>query len=131
MNVERLRKVASIVLSDPERFAMDQWVSECGTMCCIGGHAVLDAGYAQVVHSRLGDYFTDTDAGKAAVANGDYDSIYEAALELTNPQGGNLFYVSDWPERFQVAFRAASDDPVERARIAAERIEYFISTGGE
>ena len=38
---ETCQQVANIIDSEPHRFDMDQWESECGTKACIAGHTAI------------------------------------------------------------------------------------------
>lgn len=47
-NVDLFRRVADRIERDPESYDQRTWVriGECGTVACIGGHALLEAGGA-------------------------------------------------------------------------------------
>ena len=53
------RAVLDVADSDPEHFAMRDWIAEhsCGTVACLGGWTLIKAGYTYVqVEAEYGDY---------------------------------------------------------------------------
>lgn len=130
MNVKLLRKVQKFLLDEPRRFDMSNWIVDsdsyeanvlkpppCGTMCCIGGAAI-------VIHDKIKLNHTGRD-------NFQY-SIFDKAigtLELSRGQGENLFAYANWPGKFAKAYVAAKT-PLQRAKVGVARIEHFIKTNG-
>jgi hypothetical protein len=120
MNVELLQKVKQAILAEADRFDMHSWAEteqrdlscsiaskpSCGTTCCIGG-------WAAAIHNQLHD-----------------DSLHymKGNLALGISAASQLFYVEEWPLVFSRAYEKETS-PRERARIAAERIDFFIEKG--
>lgn len=101
MNIERLRAVKQKILDEPESFDMSDW--ECGTTRCIGGWACL------LFPKEVDRYFSESAS---------------RILGLDHLQREKLFYQDEWPPEFR-------DPKIDPAKIAAARIEHFISTNGE
>lgn len=87
----------------------------CGTTGCIAGWA-LHLTDAKILETStfLGVNFED-----AAIKE----------LGITKTQARSLFYDHRWPEKFDHDYNN-SDSFYDRARIAAERIQFFIDTNG-
>lgn len=132
MNTKLLRQVKRIILDEPKRLYMTTWIytalegeSErppCGTLGCIAGWAaLLDSGGADNLNKAK-----DAIRGKGeSVAK-----VAKKALELGVGQANRLFYLPGWPRHFHHSYVSAKT-PKERAKIAAERIDKFIATGGK
>lgn len=136
MNVARLQRIRDHVAATPDVFDMDDWVGRCGTVCCFGGHAALDAGYIVVRTSPRPDtfavYYDITAAGLASAPHVTWfntDPMFAAALELSKAQADRLFYIDGWPKDFRELFQKA-ETAAARATIAAKRIDRFIGSGG-
>lgn len=128
MNVKLLRKVKNHILEEPRRFIMWTWritkgsgtkyladnntyssFAKCGTAACIAGWT------CELARKDVGLSYSET-AGKLLNLD-DEDARYR------------LFMASRWPNKFAIPFRNAKTAK-SRAKIAAERIEHFISTKG-
>lgn len=115
MNTKLLLKVKRKILKYPQLFDMSWFTSanSCGTTHCIGGWAKV---------------FSKSDK-------------VDCGLEITTKQCDKLFYVNFWPEPFRTKYldlctgsvlRAWTPKPGNErkvAKVAAERIDYFIATG--
>ena len=124
MNVKLLRKVKKQILEEPRSFQMSDVVTrlkpgkvysdygldykapKCGTIACIAGWTNLLAS-AEYLNSTI---------------------EAETLLGISPTESANLFLASQWPERYQEQWESAKT-PKARARVAANRIEYFIRTG--
>lgn len=131
MNVKLLRKVKKHILEEPRRFAMGTWLKKytpgtlidepdseafvtrrvpaCGTVGCIAGWTV------------------DLTGGKSNRAA--FESTARRRLEISPTKSTRLFYTYAWPQKFLDRYLNANTKQT-RAKIAAERIEHFISTKG-
>lgn len=121
MNTELLLKVKAAILAEPRKFVMEDYIaidpaSPCGTVCCIAGHAIaIDRNWPSLKTGLKSDisFFA---AGKEA-------------LQISSIQACYLFDLCDWPEDLLERYKF-SETAQERAQIAAERIDCFISTNG-
>lgn len=135
MNIDRLLRVKERILAEPAAFQMDGYVSACGTACCIGGHAAIDAGFItpSATTSRLG--YDLTPAGAQVVGGLAYGSgrdgfgVFSDALGLSPSAANRLFFVANWPKGFREPFERAAG-AAARATIASKRIDHFIRTEG-
>jgi len=144
--IRLLRRVQEHILSDPRRFNMDYWkrhvslariaagedcifgiesakdVPPCGTIACIAGWTALlgtPPGNRPLLWSKVRTCATELLGLKPLLDERgfSYGSDYR------------LFFEENWPERFYHRFRLATSRR-QRARIAAQRIDHFIKTGG-
>jgi hypothetical protein len=121
MNVELLLKVKQAILEEPRRFDMAEWSSEdvygkakipnCGTTCCMSG-------WATAIYNR-------DNGARFGYPDG------EDVLDISSEQGDRLFFLSQWPSPFHIAYKKAmrNRDNHGMAQAAADRIDYFIETG--
>lgn len=125
MNIELLKKVRNRLrrMKHKEHFVMRVFVSknECGTAACIGGHALLIAGYKPTTWDEAVQEFKEVipPGKKKAIP------IWEAArqaLGLDETEAGKLFVKGRWPDQFR-------EDNLPRT--AADRIDHFIETDGQ
>lgn len=130
INVELLERVKAHILEEPTRFDMGDFVIQgeylenfaanfgrpippCGTIACIAGWAVL------------------LSEGQTSGAGSDVQAEAEALLGLSVEQRERLFYTSNWPKKFNEAYRDAEDVRLPAAALAAaRRIDHFIKTNG-
>jgi len=131
MNIELLQKVRDAILAEPRRFNMGYWVTDgvttapCGTAACIGGYALVlnkmeedkTMDWVRGIH-----YFTMS-PGWIIVTDA------QRVLGLTLDQRSRLFNDNCWPNPYRDQLRSATD-PAKAAKIAADRIDLFIRTGG-
>lgn len=124
MNTALLLQVKDAILAETEHFDMGYWfrdhmhrdralqtLTQCGTTACIAGWAVY-IGIDNVRTVRWIEY-------KA-----------KALLDLSKCQASRLFYVANWPLQYYSAYHDATSD-LQRAVVAAQRIEHFIATNGD
>jgi hypothetical protein len=123
MNTKLLRRIQKRILKEPRQFAMSwlfrsqedvTWkIPNCGTAACIAGWcgSVISGNNPKTI-SSIGLY-------GAPQASKD--------LKLTYAQGGRLFYLSGWPDKFR---KVHQEGTAAFARQAARRIEHFIKTKG-
>ena len=144
MNITLLRNIQSVILEQPLRLNMYDWIEEssrspCGTVGCIAGHAVLidtlkkahktfkDKKFLKSILPDLRRSYISKDAAKL--------------LGLTKKQASKLYFVADWPEPFKTDYYEIiheDDYPnaemitkksrEKLAQITSNRIEYFIDT---
>lgn len=142
MNVDLLIRVRYKILDEPRQFVMQRFfatsmridsdsetpeglrdisreVPNCGTAACIAGWALTLSRTESHRPIDAAEYYM-------------YRTHLPARVELglTSLQAQRLFYVTGWPWEFQKRWEETRD-VVERARIAADRIDHFIATGGE
>lgn len=136
-----LRMVAKHILAEPRRYDQNQIISfgeagtyyedgsvypACGTIACIGG-------WLEILTSKKKDkrdcIHTAMNFGRLAKLLGvTLEQLYclTAYTHTTPYDGAEVVYV--WPEKFRKAYEKAQTAKT-RAKIANERIEYFIKTG--
>jgi hypothetical protein len=146
-----LRKEADRILAEPTRFNMAEWavrlfnaVGEmCGTTLCIAGFIATDAGAElRTTQGRFVRFVSTAilrarvpDSSDAYYKDKDIDAVYPAEvaqwiLQLTDEQAKRLFYVDRWPSVYAEAYLDVERFPYLRARVAYERIHFFIDTEG-
>lgn len=123
MNKKLLRQIKKTILAKPEQFRMDSW--NCGTAMCIAGHACNLAGLKWTGKR-----------GRKLAAGGDVGDVAAAVLDIDPPslidsydvtEADRLFWVDKWPHDLQDDYLAANTHTA-RARVAAKRIERFITS---
>ncbi len=135
MNTKLLLEIKEKILLMPRNFKMSAFFStileyadkelnripdNCGTTCCIAGWAIsLQTEEKTPLAGKMFKYRTDG-------LNEDLGAQY---LDLTSSQAVRLFSANYWPEYFQDQYDAA-ETYIERAQIAAKRIDHFIATEG-
>ena len=147
MNIDRLLRVKARILAEPVEFEMDHYVSTrrdtsgevCGTACCIGGHAAVDAGFITLRTAPLPGFsslgYELTPAGAKVVGGMAFGSgvdgfgVFADALDLSPSEANRLFFVANWPKGFRVPFEQATG-ATARANIAGKRIDHFMRTEG-
>jgi hypothetical protein len=141
--IKLLRRVKKHILAEPKRLQMGAWgyrtsETQCGTAACIGG-------WAAILNKLPGKKILELPKFEiyATVDSAPYTSPKEIAvgsaqgrnaLEITPRQATRLFFVDQWPWKYQRAYVVAERQPNTFKKIAvitAERIEHFIKTGGE
>jgi hypothetical protein len=125
MNVELLRQVVEEIEREGDRrFDMKVGISKgkrglwgkltgepCGTVCCLAGATYI---HLQGVPSEL----KKLSDGKQLSKWRQIKRYAEEKLEITNEQGTRLFFVDEWPKKFQdlysldhiAALKAATED---------------------
>ena len=138
MHKTRLRQIKKWLLEKPGKFNMETWVNYCGTTCCIGGKGAILAGYARIprvrdgeenwgdlIPTRLGKRVNEAEKADPIMC---WDPMYRKSLRLTIAESHRLFDVEKWPAKFKNAYWEAYE-PVDQAKVAAQRIDHFIATG--
>jgi hypothetical protein len=122
MNTELLLRVKAAILEEPNKFDMGMWFEDaaCGTTACIAGWSVALSENLKDLRDGFSFWgkLDGTISGHAAKAIG--------VDELT---ADKLFYTNNWPEDLERLFNNAHSTE-ERAKVAADRIDHFISTEG-
>src|SRR5687767_4912038 len=99
INYPRLKRVRALILAEPERFSMVDWVSEEGRVADIGGLAAIDAGFIAPRTSRhphTGLWYDVTPAG-ATLDHNLYDQArFRVALSLAPEEADRLFHAERW-----------------------------------
>lgn len=126
VNVELFQRVKEKILQAPEQFDMGGWgwpqddaAPECGTVCCIGGWAMLLA-------------YPDDKTLQLDLARGNFtynnilDPLKVRVPALGEPSGcaSRIFYTNNWPTDFRRRYVYAQS-PQERAQAAADYIDYI------
>lgn len=131
INKELLQKVRDHILEEPRRYNQETYFTEetdapCGTAACIAGWAVL---LGQGEPSRAPCPCDDSDCMGLPMWRRDAVGL----LGLNQMEASVLFNASayHWPEPFRTRFQMASavEDAVERARAAADYIDWIIANG--
>lgn len=126
-NIGLLRRVKEHILTEPRRFTMERWLDEndlegnhppCGTAACIAGWTVLLKDGRQVTSLGIASRAAEL-LGLGTRDVGDYEVFTKA---------NSLFFVKNWPKRYKRAY-SRTRKLANRARIAGQRIEYFIKHG--
>lgn len=123
-----------MILDEPRRFSMGTFVTNddthiqhppCGTVACIAGWAVIEHDRARGKSGsiRVTQKYADGVLSFGAKA--------AEVLGLDEQQAGRLFYTGNWPERFYDEYYEFAPGSLGRAKVAAERLDHFIATGGE
>ena len=133
MNVKLLDKVKKEILKEPERFLMDGWSrpigkgKTCTTAFCIGGWAVALSSKKDLRKASGG--FLPTDSAF------DYVSTAAKLLRLDPDQAHRLFCSQEWPASYEKIFSMLENEGLvgtdAAAKIAARRIDFFITTNGD
>jgi hypothetical protein len=119
-----LREAAQAILAEPKLYDQTQDCvpkATCGTTGCIFGFvaSIMDLKPKPSLYSEvaivLGIPYLDKDGR---------DWVTQDHTELT--PAAKLFYY--WPEEWQIKYQRANT-PYQKAKVAADRIEYFIETG--
>ena len=135
MNVEKINQVIAAIR--PEELWMQGFGREtkCGTLACVAGHTLLMSGY------RLSPTNPNVFTAWSGAKVGPFDVSLVAAtlLGLEIVQAEKLFYMGNWPEKFQDAYikadasdfgLRAAESKAEKLRILKERVAHFIATEG-
>ncbi len=121
---EKLLAIVAHVKDEPRRMDMEDWyytydggpseyVPPCGTVACLSGWAV--------------ELFGPNSSRHLASR---HDRLYgQVALGITIHQVLSLFYVYNWPHKFQKAFAYAKQRTPECVAVVEQRVLYFIRTG--
>jgi hypothetical protein len=144
INVKLLRQIKRRILEEPRHFDMaffairpgkiglkGDLMPPCNTVACIAGDAVI---LSDGPPKRITEDFIYSVEDRAT-----------ELLGLNYSQAQRLFFLSHWPADFADGYidadeTAEDEDSLEderleamktRARIAADRIDYFIRTNGE
>lgn len=118
MNEQALLEVKQQILDYPENFDMALYVSVCGTVCCIAGRLVLNAGWATepnplyVTHEMIPG------------VERTIESVATEILDCSVP-AEELFFIPSWPYDLQALYFNSGCEG--RALAAAERIDRFIA----
>jgi len=143
MNIELLKKVKEYILSKPIHFNMKRGIArepECGTVACLAGTACLlsipdpdpkceDGLFWWYIQTQLPlpDYGEPEKKEKEEVGWFPVRETAEHFLGLKPHQGHELFHHENWDGDYGERYDDAYNDPEERAAIAAQYIDYFIS----
>lgn len=134
MNVYLLEQIKMAIEAEPAQFVMARWFSgprtiadnydlprkipNCGTAACIAGWAYSIRAERTPAEAR------DLVMGSAVPLVG-----AERLLAVSPRQFSRLCHVSGWPEHFREGWM--KEATLEgRARIACDRIDWFIATDG-
>lgn len=141
INYPLLRQIRDEILKRPKQFEMSTWFSKdpgapmCVTTACIAGWAVtIDKSKPECISPLVGaksispkfgnglDYLSGNVAHKMQRRG-------RQLLGLNSSQANGLFMVSGWPDRFRRSHVSTASQE-GRAKIAADRIDFFIKTKG-
>lgn len=133
INTELLRKTAALIEANAVNFDMQKWHGiitkpaerntlqrllnlkpkeiACGTTYCIAGYVLMAEGIT------LNDWRC-------------IPATAQRLLKLTNDQATRLFYCWAWPEGFAKAYERDKKFNMDRAWVAVQRIDHFITTEG-
>lgn len=150
MNKEKVEKARDLIANVPDVY-MENWFNDgtsCGTVGCIAGWVLLDAGLTKKVAEpslfRHG-FYTKVDLDQPCVAealnaagltdpasrsNSAPGTTAARLLGLTGNERRRLFHLTHWPPKFHEAYTAAKN-PVARKQAVVDRINHFLATNGE
>lgn len=125
-NLKLLRKVRDAILEHHDQFVMSSYfdifncigkeAGGCGTAACIAGWTIhLSQNKKTIYESRRHGPDNRTAAAMAE-------------LGISKPEAHSLFHLSYWPLQFIDQYWAVNTTH-GRAKVAADRIDYFIETG--
>jgi hypothetical protein len=132
MNVDLLEAVRHAIRTHPDRFCAAQWAfarnaravlrhgaAPEGFRCCIAGHVLLETGRAEErALLREGGFHT---------GGGLWTQAAEA-LALTEVQGRELFFPSQWDRPHKQAYYLCTQE--DEADVATAYIDYFLVKHG-
>lgn len=129
MNVALFKEIRKRILAEPTQFHMGSWFNthpHCNTTACIAGWACVLESKEQDIATIMKHYM-DGNWGECGPA--------ERAMKLLGidpMQASRLFYSTSWPKPYNVDYYVAkvNQDWCKAARVAAERIMFFINSGG-
>lgn len=144
LNVKLLQKIKKQILAAPETFEMQEFIQKeresysdetfegnswpsCGTVCCIGGWAD--------VFQQMKEKGTRSLKKISTAYRGDLKMAEILGLPYEKWQEGSvygdckLFYVEDWPEKYQEKWEKARTSR-GKARVAADLIDEVCKKGG-
>ena len=137
MNIPLLREIQDQIISTPEKLDMlsyfdsqtqihtdlevarAQIIHDCDTTACISGWALAlrpEVELSPIIY--FGGCATDLEATACR------------ALDITEDQGRLLFHLGEWPDQFADDYMGCEGSPKAQAKVAYDRIEHFIQTGG-
>jgi hypothetical protein len=132
VNVPMLQKIKEVILAQPKRVEMYDWLRHrspkrggpvCGNVGCI-------AGWACLLSEKEGR--TLAAKGRALIDRyryTDYKTNGREALDLSREQADRLFFLDVWSKRLAEEYDRART-PKGRARVVARRIDLFIRSKG-
>lgn len=119
LNKELLMKVRDAILAEPNLFDMSGWkfLRDCGTTCCIAGHAVRLADPEAFERLCSQDSLKWSNKGKEV-------------LGLSNDRCWILFHSSRWPEQWADKYFAVQENSDLRAMVAGQFLDAVIASDG-
>jgi len=126
-NEKALLRAKECILADPSQFDMYDYQNEfdkqssCGTTACIAGWIVYNEYPECISDDKLAVDVLKFPSGMY------YESLAEDAVNATNLDVNSLFHEGSWPEKYYTRFQKAKTRK-EKAKIAAEVIDYFIES---
>lgn len=142
----RLMTIANQILRAPNAFDMQAFGKVdkpmCGTVCCVAGQALVNAGAKLIgddifvanasLRRRIEAIGADVYGWPSVRGDNTIKGCEHAArnvLGLSMAEGNRLFYLHEWPYKYQGAYNHAKS-PKGRARAGHNRIRHFIATDG-
>jgi hypothetical protein len=132
MNVEKLRRIKEIILAEPRRLNMGDWIAAvrtdhesaptCGTVGCIAGWAILEetgirfkdieSDKTKTRYASLGEWDEKEIHARVQLAakfgtSPSASALGRAILDLTYEQADDLFYTANWPVEFKNQYHEA------------------------
>jgi len=138
--VSILRKVKKHILEEPKRLDMENWLivgdnvriiygrnaPACGTVGCIAGWVNV-LGNSNYDYNYFSSYRIAENAAEILKISY-YPNYINEKYIITQGNLAQLFVLHSWPSKYLNAYKKAKS-PAGRARVTANRIEYFIWTG--
>jgi hypothetical protein len=118
MNVKLLRKVKRWIEEHPESYTYDWLANGCGTRGCIAGHTLL-LGRKDLKGKRTAEIEKILHKEQRG-GDGIFTGAARKLLRISEPAAARLFI--NWPAPFSAS--------LNKAKVAAARIEHFIKTRG-
>lgn len=144
--IKMLRRIQKEIKREPRRFIMEDFFDSedeeapCKSAACIAGFTLIlrdrDRWLERVSTRKTKGRYQFMSAVKRLEEEYkpiDKDTAYDAArvLRLDSDQERRLFFSAHWPQKFYTKYLISKNNRSARARIAVQRIEHFIKTGGD
>lgn len=135
MNTKLLREIQQTFKEEPKRLDMEGWAHDsfgpeaprCNTVGCIAGWAVLlkEHKKTETFQQARQRFYAEVKIKPRL----NYCDRAQRLLKLERTQAYRLFYVNEWPDKFQRDYNRA-ETPRGRAKATIARIAHFIKTKG-
>lgn len=126
MNTTNFNRLIEFIKKQPD-IDMSVFATPCGTVGCIAGNCVLLQSPERFKELARQYYRPDS-----ILASNTFEKEAIEFLGVSEKEGQKLFYHSEWPDKFELAYRKAADgtdNKEARKSIVIERLQYFMEHG--